>query len=131
MDLAEISRRHDIVQAFAEDPTLRERLRNLHLRGAPHGAPMRAPRLLLARLCLSSDGSALMPLVALVREGLPDVERLTRKLERRKASLADLCQLYRASSRLPMMQQAFREHEGPHAALLVSRCAPCDDLRSP
>ena len=58
-----------------------------------------------------------------MRAGLPDVERLTRKLERRKASLADLCQLYRASSRLPMIEQAFREHEGPHAELLTTRCA--------
>lgn len=33
VDLADISVRHDIVQSFAEDPTLRERLRNLHLRG--------------------------------------------------------------------------------------------------
>jgi DNA mismatch repair ATPase MutS len=56
--------------------------------------------------------------------GLPDVERLTRKLERRKATLADLCQLYRASSRLPMMEEAFREHGGPHAQLLVSRYGP-------
>ena len=55
--------------------------------------------------------------------GLPDVERLARKLERRKASLADLCQLYRASSRLPMMIEAFRDHEGPHADILNSRCA--------
>ena len=54
--------------------------------------------------------------------GLPDVERLSRKLERRKASLADLCQLYRASSRLPMMVEAFRDHEGPHADILNSRC---------
>ncbi len=34
VDLTEITERHDIVEAFAEDPTLRERLRNLHLRGA-------------------------------------------------------------------------------------------------
>lgn len=71
-----------------------------------------------------------MPLPA----GLPDVERLTRKLERRRASLADLCQLYRASSRLPMIEQAFREHEGPHAELLTTRRAramrnaPCPHL---
>ncbi len=55
--------------------------------------------------------------------GLPDVERLARKLERRKASLADLCQLYRASSRLPMLVEAFRDYEGPHAELLSTRCA--------
>ncbi|KAK9908301.1 hypothetical protein WJX75_005715 [Coccomyxa subellipsoidea] len=87
VDLTEITERHDIVEAFAEDPTLRERLRNLHLRG------------------------------------LPDIERLTRKLERKKATLADLCQLYRASSRLPMMEEAFRDHDGPHAQLLATRYA--------
>ena len=53
--------------------------------------------------------------------GLPDIERLTRKLERRRIGLADLCQLYRASSRLPLVEQALREHEGGHAELLVSR----------
>ena len=52
------------------------------------------------------------------------MERLTRKLERRRASLADLCQLYRASSRLPLIEEALREHQGPHAALLTSRRAP-------
>lgn len=54
--------------------------------------------------------------------GLPDVERLARKLDRRKASLADLCQLYRASSRLPMLVEAFRDYEGPHAEILTTRC---------
>lgn len=55
------------------------------------------------------------------RAGLPDIERLTRKLERKKATLADMCQLYRASSRLPMMEEAFRDHDGPHAQLLATR----------
>ena len=54
--------------------------------------------------------------------GLPDVERLARKLDRRKASLADLCQLYRASSRLPMLVEAFRDYEGPHTEILTTRC---------
>lgn len=35
VNLSEITERHDIVEAFVEDPTLRERLRNLHLRGMP------------------------------------------------------------------------------------------------
>ncbi|KAF8073199.1 MUS1 [Scenedesmus sp. PABB004] len=55
--------------------------------------------------------------------GLPDIERLTRKLEARRASLADLCQLYRASSVLPRLEEALRCHEGPAAALLSSRYA--------
>ena len=56
-----------------------------------------------------------------VGAGMPDVERLTRKLERRKASLSDLCQLYRASSKLPLIQNALLDHPGPHAHLLKSR----------
>ena len=56
-----------------------------------------------------------------VGAGMPDVERLTRKLERRKASLSDLCQLYRASSKVPLIQNALLDHPGPHAHLLKSR----------
>ncbi|KAL0034692.1 hypothetical protein WJX77_003027 [Trebouxia sp. C0004] len=87
VDLAEITVRHDIVETFTSDPTLRESLRDQHLRG------------------------------------MPDVERLTRKLERRKTSLSDLCQLYRASSKLPMIQAALLDHPGPHAELLKTRYA--------
>ena len=50
------------------------------------------------------------------------MERLARKLDRRKASLADLCQLYRASSRIPMLVEAFRDYEGPHTEILTTRC---------
>ena len=56
------------------------------------------------------------------RAGMPDTERLTRKLERRKASLADLCQLYRASSKLPGIAVALAAHQGPHANTLLARC---------
>jgi len=75
---------------------------------------------------------ALGPAPALRRRaaGLPDVERLTRKLARRRTSLADLCQLYRASSRLVHIEAALREHAGPHAALLVARCGPAAVLRA-
>ena len=58
-----------------------------------------------------------------VGAGMPDVERLTRKLERRKASLSDLCQLYRASSKLPLIQNALLDHPGPNAHLLKARYA--------
>lgn len=34
VDLAEITTRHDIVEAFTSDPMLRESLRDQHLRGA-------------------------------------------------------------------------------------------------
>ncbi|KAK2079314.1 hypothetical protein QBZ16_003005 [Prototheca wickerhamii] len=55
--------------------------------------------------------------------GVPDLEVLGRKLERQRATLSDLCQMYRASSRLPLICQALRAHEGPHAELLVNRFA--------
>ena len=54
---------------------------------------------------------------------MPDVERLTRKLERKKVSLADLCQLYRASSKIPHICNALAAHEGAHAQLLAAKCA--------
>lgn len=53
--------------------------------------------------------------------GLPDLEMLSRKLERGKASLSDLCQLYRASSRLPLIEAVLRAHSGPHASILMER----------
>ncbi|KAL6769998.1 hypothetical protein ACKKBG_A33190 [Auxenochlorella protothecoides x Auxenochlorella symbiontica] len=55
--------------------------------------------------------------------GLPDLEMLSRKLERGKASLSDLCQLYRASSRLPLIEAVLRAHSGPHASTLMERFA--------
>lgn len=58
--------------------------------------------------------------------GLPDVERLVRKLDSRKGSmgLGELCQLYRVSARLPLIEDALRQHEGTHAQLLADRWAP-------
>ncbi|KAH7624522.1 hypothetical protein Ndes2526B_g00726 [Nannochloris sp. 'desiccata'] len=87
LDPVEISKRHDVVEAFVSDASLRADLAGLHLRG------------------------------------LPDIERLTSKLERKAATLQDLCQLYRASSRLPMIEAALRAHAGLHAAALESRFA--------
>ena len=62
------------------------------------------------------------------------MERLTRKLERKRASLADLCQLYRASSKLPQICAALSAHEGPHAELLRTKCArntpPCANCQT-
>ena len=49
---------------------------------------------------------------------LPDVERLTLKLERRRAGLVDLCRLYQASCAVPLVADALARHQGPHAALL-------------
>jgi hypothetical protein len=55
--------------------------------------------------------------------GLPDVERLARKLDgRRGVTLADLCGLYRASARLPLIEDSIRAYEGPHADVLIDMC---------
>jgi hypothetical protein len=51
---------------------------------------------------------------------MPDIERLARKLEAQRASLADLCQLYRASSVLPRLEEALRCHEVRCACLLLA-----------
>lgn len=48
--------------------------------------------------------------------GMPDIERLNRKLEAQRSSLSDLCQLYRASSVLPRLEEAIRCHEVRHRA---------------
>lgn len=70
-----------------------------------------------------SDASLRSDLAGLHLRGLPDIDRLARKLERRAATLQDLCQLYRASSRLPLIEAALRAHQGPHAASLAARFA--------
>jgi DNA mismatch repair protein MSH2 len=49
------------------------------------------------------------------------VDRLTRKLEQQKATLSDLCQLYRASCRLPLIEAALRNYAGDQAELLVEK----------
>jgi DNA mismatch repair protein MSH2 len=49
---------------------------------------------------------------------LPDIERLARKLERRKTTLQDLCRLYQAAAQLPLISDALAQHESPAAALL-------------
>lgn len=73
VDPLQIRARHDVVEALAGDPALREAVRD-SLRG------------------------------------LPDVDALARKLEARRTTLAELCQLYRASSTLPRLEQAVREY---------------------
>ena len=45
---------------------------------------------------------------------LPDIERVTRKLERRRASLTDLCRLYQASAALPYIAEALERLAGAH-----------------
>ena len=51
------------------------------------------------------------------------MERLTLKLERRKATLVDLCRLYQASCAVPLVADALLRHEGPGAQRLKERCA--------
>jgi DNA mismatch repair protein MSH2 len=52
------------------------------------------------------------------------VERLARKLERRtNVGLSDLCQLYRASSKLPGIVSELSRHQGPGASVLQRRFA--------
>jgi hypothetical protein len=58
-------------------------------------------------MCVCDSPLVLDPSLA----GMPDIERLARKLEAQRASLADLCQLYRASSVLPRLEEALRCHE--------------------
>ncbi|KAG2483939.1 hypothetical protein HYH03_017259 [Edaphochlamys debaryana] len=72
---------------------------------------------------LAGDGELRQRLRDQQLRGLADLERLTRKLQARKITLAELHQLYRASSRLPLVEEALRAHEGPHAAALVERFA--------
>ena len=76
---------------------------------------------------LLSDGSLRADLQQLHLRGLPDIERLTRKLEKEKTTLSDLCQLYRASSRLTLIEEALRKYQGPGLEYLLSRYA--DPLR--
>ncbi len=141
VDVAAIDARLDVVESLVTDAELRERLRDSHLRGEMRGRGVRREqggsggvRLpgwlgpcaahvgrpgLEAKMCVRRARARVCRLPA----GLPDVERLTRKLDARKGvSLGDLCALYRCSARLPLVEDALRAHEGPHAQQLVDRC---------
>jgi DNA mismatch repair protein MSH2 len=72
---------------------------------------------------LAADAPLRGDLAALHLRGLPDVGRLAGRLDRRAATLQDLCQLYRAAARLPLLEAALRAHAGPHAPLLAERFA--------
>jgi DNA mismatch repair protein MSH2 len=50
--------------------------------------------------------------------GMPDVERLCRKLVLGRASLQDLCVLYQFAARLPDIVLRLKEHKGAYAAQL-------------
>eukprot|EP00899_Mesostigma_viride_P023511 jgi/Mesvir1/4344/Mv02429-RA.1 len=49
---------------------------------------------------------------------MPDIERVTRKVEGGKASLQDIVKLYQASARLPMIRDKLAAVEGMHAELI-------------
>jgi len=77
---------------------------------------------------LMTDGGLRAALREGLLRGLPDLERLARKLERRTATLADLCSLYSAAARLEPLVAALKAYDpagGPpgaeaHATLLAS-----------
>eukprot|EP00850_Spirogloea_muscicola_P021534 SM000253S09023 [mRNA] locus=s253:74481:80442:+ [translate_table: standard] len=52
---------------------------------------------------------------------LPDIERLTRKVERRKASLHDIVKLYQASVRLPFIKDILGKSDGQFSGILRQR----------
>ena len=87
VDAEDIARRHDAVEAFVDDPEVRDTLRGAHLRA------------------------------------LPDIERITRKLERRRASLMDLCRLYQASAALPYIAEALDRLAGAHGDAIRAKYA--------
>lgn len=72
---------------------------------------------------LVNDTSLRSDLNTLHLRGMPDVERLTRKLEKQTATLQDLCQLYRVSSRLPLIESVLKSHEGPYISRLEAKFA--------
>lgn len=57
--------------------------------------------------CFAEDSDLRKQLRNCLR-GFPDILRLARKLARKKSSLADLCQMYRASSMLPKLEACVR-----------------------
>ena len=82
LDTVEIGRRHDVVEAFVNNPEVRDALRGTHLRA------------------------------------LPDIHRITRRIERRRANLADLCKLYQASAALPYIAGAVSQIDTCHSRAL-------------
>ncbi|XP_024543103.1 DNA mismatch repair protein MSH2 [Selaginella moellendorffii] len=52
---------------------------------------------------------------------VPDVERLTRKLERSRATLQDLVKLYQVSVRLSVVKDALERYEGELASAIEER----------
>lgn len=53
--------------------------------------------------------------------GVPDIDRLVRKLEKGTITLMDLCMLYRCSSRLGLITDCLSQYDGPHAQVVESK----------
>nr|CAG4650000.1 EOG090X02H9 [Sida crystallina] len=51
---------------------------------------------------------------------MPDLQRLSKRLHTRKANLQDIYKIYQALVRLPVLISCLQEHEGSHAAVLLS-----------
>nr|CAG4640692.1 EOG090X02H9 [Eulimnadia texana] len=51
---------------------------------------------------------------------IPDLQRLSKKLQRKRATLQDCYRLYQAIKRLPPLCSALQQYEGPHSAVLTS-----------
>lgn len=52
---------------------------------------------------------------------IPDIERLTRKVDRRRATLQDVVKLYQASARLPFIKDILERYEGEFSTLVKER----------
>ena len=72
---------------------------------------------------LVSDGELRERLRDTHLRGMPDIEKLSRKLEAKKMGLQDLCMMYRASAILPLIAESIRSHQGKHSQLLVQKFA--------
>lgn len=52
---------------------------------------------------------------------IPDIERIVRKVERKKANLQDVVKLYQASVRLPFIKESLQRYEGEFSPFLKDR----------
>ncbi|GBG77600.1 hypothetical protein CBR_g24047 [Chara braunii] len=52
---------------------------------------------------------------------IPDLERLLRKVERRKATLFDIVKLFQVSMRLPFIKEALAQYDGESASVLKEK----------
>ena len=114
------------------DPAAAALVRHMNVARTPGGrrllpAWLRAPLVDPAALArrhdavgaLSADAPLRDALRSSLLRGLPDIDRAARRLERKAATLADLCALYRVSSRLATLEAALRDCDAEGAGVLV------------